>query len=261
MKKITDIKIIFILLIAINLWGCDKNTDYAVGHMTDVEGYYPFTTNVGALVNNKYPHSGEIFQTQLNYYSKTPVKKITFWGKVVHGTSSLSSALRYTDMVLLEELDQDQIAALSGFSEEDQVDTIIFNWYLPEEFENDASYVYYQYAVEATNGLADTTSGDYWKVRAKSSTATLEDLYLDSEMVNNFDADTYEYSLVLKENEGIPVVTASPSSLSISSLQIKQATNLTGSLEERTATVTVIAEDEETIKVYSVVFSVSGSES
>ena len=71
-----------------------------------------------------------------------------------------------------------------------------------------------------------------------------------------FDAATYSYTVKLPAGTTeVPTVSATPADAK-ASVDIVQATNLSGSESERTATVTVTAEDGTTIKTYQVIFEV-----
>ena len=247
------------LSLSLGLYSCSENDDYKIGDYTQKEGYYPFLVNKGALVRNKRPHSGKNFQVQLNYYSKTQVNKITLLGKVIAGPR-LPSSDRYTDLSPIESFSGEQIREKGGFSESAKVDTLVFNWQIPAEIENDGGYVYYTIAVENVNMLADTTSGDYWKVVEEDSNAMLNQLLVNGELIDGFNKEIHDYQIVLSaETTKIPIVKAIPTSIAVNEIVITNAINLTGTLEERTTTVKVIAEDGVTTLNYRIVFTVAAS--
>ncbi len=158
-------KYLIIVFFAAFLFACKEDPDFKFGDYTDVEGYYPYLINLGSLVNKEEPHSGKVFRIQLNYYSKTPVKKITLMGKAVNG-DRLPSSERYTDLKVIKKYNKAEIKSMSGFSNKLQVDTIIMGWKIPDDIDNDAAYVYYRIAVECENSLSDTTSGVYRLVKS-----------------------------------------------------------------------------------------------
>lgn len=250
---------ILCLSLLVGFYSCDKNDDYKMGDYTQVDGYYPFFANKGALVNNKRPHSGQNFQVQLNYFSKTPVSKVTLLGKIVGG-SRLGTSSRYTDLVPIQSFTAEQLAQKGGFSKEAKVDTIVFNWNVPSEIANNAGYVYYKVAVENVNALSDTTSGDYWKVVAEDSKATLNELLIDDELVDGFDKATYDYRVLLPAGTTqAPTVTAVPTNAAVSQIVISNAADLKGTPDQRTTTVKVVAEDGVTTLTYSIEFVVAAS--
>lgn len=241
------------------IYSCDENDDYKIGDYTQLDGYYPFLVNKGALVRNKRPHSGENFQLQLNYYSKTPVSKITLLGKIVAG-SRLSTSSRYTDLIPIESFSGAEIYQDGGFSNTAKVDTIIFNWNVPAEISNNGGYVYYTVAIENENTLSDTTSGDYWKVVAKDSKAALNELLVDDEVILGFDDGVYDYLVLLPAGTSeVPNVKAVPTNSAVDEIIISNATNLNGTIEQRTTTVKVIAEDGVTTLSYRVEFTLPPS--
>lgn len=94
---------------------------------------------------------------------------------------------------------------------------------------------------------------------AKSSLATLSDLQVSLNGINYntlmmFNSLTHDYQYYLTKGHSIPFVSATKSSEKAADPIIIQATNLSGSKAERTATITVIAEDEESVEVYNVEF-------
>ena len=94
---------------------------------------------------------------------------------------------------------------------------------------------------------------------AKSTLATLSDLQvsLDGTNFNSlmmFNSLTNNYQYYLTKDHPLPVVSATKSHDKAAVPVIVQATNLRGSKAERTATITVVAEDEDYSEVYTVEF-------
>ena len=90
--------------------------------------------------------------------------------------------------------------------------------------------------------------------RAASNVATLSDLTVDGVTVTGFSSSTYTYNVELPYGiETVPTVGATPTDPNASKV-ITQATNLTGTEAQRTATVVVTAEDDTTTKTYKVIF-------
>lgn len=86
--------------------------------------------------------------------------------------------------------------------------------------------------------------------------ATLSDLTVDGKTVTDFSSSTYTYNVELPYGTTlVPEVEATLNDFN-ASVTIDQAINLTGSEEQRTATVLVTAEDGTTQKTYTVVFAV-----
>lgn len=254
MNKI--LKYIILSFFILALYACKKDPDFKFGDYTNVQGYYPYLVNKGALVKNVRPHSGKGFKIQLNYYSKTPVKSITLLGKAVNG-ARLSTTKRYTDLEVIKKFEKTQVKTMSGFSKKAQVDTMVMTWTIPKSIVNDKAYVYYRIAVENDNALSDTTAGDYWKVKSLSKEARLKYVFINGKYITGFDKSVYEYAINLPASiTKVPKVTLVPYDLACSKILIKNATNLKGNLAQRTTTITVTAEDGKTSKVYKIIFSI-----
>lgn len=92
-----------------------------------------------------------------------------------------------------------------------------------------------------------------------SSDASLSNLMVDRVSVTGFTPTDLKYSLILPVNTTeVPTVSAIPTT-DKAKLELKQATTLDGSPDDRTALVKVIAEDGITILEYSILFSLKTS--
>lgn len=89
----------------------------------------------------------------------------------------------------------------------------------------------------------------------KSGDATLSNLKYNTTQVPSFDRATLAYNVELPYGSTIPTIEATKN-FSEASVNVVNATNLKGTLEERTATITVTAEDVTISKVYTIVFTV-----
>jgi len=118
-------------------------------------------------------------------------------------------------------------------------------------FQNDFRYNPDEVLFTSWNGF------DYFliKVGEPSSDTSLSEILIDGAALNNFDPEVSDYSfpLVALTSE-IPVVAAIPNYAG-ASLEVDQAVSLTGTPEERTATITVTSETEDDSSVYTVTFS------
>lgn len=93
-----------------------------------------------------------------------------------------------------------------------------------------------------------------WPLEDSTSTATLSDIAVDGETIENFSPLTLNYTVVLSNDiTNVPTVTATPSN-SAASLEITPATALPGY-----TTVMVTAEDGFTTNTYSILFKNVGS--
>jgi hypothetical protein len=101
--------------------------------------------------------------------------------------------------------------------------------------------------VTSEDGLSKTYSVVF-TVTGPGSDATLSDLSLDGTTITGFSALTLTYNISFPANTtAIPVVTATTNDPAAGKV-ITQATNLTGTLAQRTATVVVTAQDGTTTK-------------
>ena len=103
------------------------------------------------------------------------------------------------------------------------------------------------------NGTVFLDNIYFWKNPVNPLTdATLSDLKVDSETISGFSGSELNYSVVLpKGTTTIPQITLATKSHSGASIVIAQATQLPGD-----ATVTVTSEDTNTVKTYTISFSV-----
>ena len=91
---------------------------------------------------------------------------------------------------------------------------------------------------------------------ADNTICTLSELRVKGSMVDNFSASNLNYTLTLPNTVTIPPVTVLATD-SRSTIAIVNATNLSGTEAERTATITVTATDGVTQKVYKVIFTMT----
>jgi hypothetical protein len=113
---------------------------------------------------------------------------------------------------------------------------------------------FFRVEMEAGNGFA--FSNPVWADLGNDD-ALAKSIRLDNILLNGFADTVYQYAVQFPAGTThIPVVTAEPSDTN-ASLMIVQATNLNGTLMERTAKVQVTAEDGVAMKVYNIVFSLS----
>ncbi len=105
-------------------------------------------------------------------------------------------------------------------------------------------------------------SFDYFliKVGEPSSDTSLSEILIDGAALNDFDAEIfgYSYPLVALTSE-VPVVTAIPNYPG-AVVEVEQAVSLTGTPEERTATITVTPETGDDSSVYTVTFSLMSND-
>jgi len=91
----------------------------------------------------------------------------------------------------------------------------------------------------------------------KGSDATLSDLMVAGTTIDGFDPGTYTYTHIVNAGETVvPAVTATSSDPN-ADISVDPAVNLDGTLAERTATVTVIADDESATLNYTVTFELA----
>ena len=89
-----------------------------------------------------------------------------------------------------------------------------------------------------------------------SANSSLSKISVDGEELSDFASDKTEYTVTLPYGTtAIPTVTATPANEN-ADVDIAQATSLTGTEDERTAIITVTAEDGVTKTIYKVVFSI-----
>ena len=117
--------------------------------------------------------------------------------------------------------------------------------------------------IDLTSGSATDNLGDIRKIVfnfGTSSNANLASITTsEGTLVPEFSANTTSYSVELPAGTTtVPTVSATAAE-SNATVNIAQATSLTGSEAQRTATVTVTAEDGTTTKTYTVVFSVESA--
>jgi len=107
--------------------------------------------------------------------------------------------------------------------------------------------------------VSDNVDYDPWytdeaKTTLSNAITTLSDLAVDGITVSGFDSSTLVYNKVLPYGTTtVPTVAATPTDPNASKV-ITQATNLTGTEAERTATILVTAKDGTTTKTYKVIF-------
>lgn len=95
---------------------------------------------------------------------------------------------------------------------------------------------------------------DEGKTTLSNAIATLSDLTIDGTTITGFDSSTLTYNKVLPYGTTeVPTVAATTTDSNASKV-ITQATNLTGTELERTASIVVTAEDGTTTKTYKVIF-------
>ncbi len=115
--------------------------------------------------------------------------------------------------------------------------------------------------VERTTSIAvtaeDGTLATYkivFSIGAASTDATLSDLKVDNVTVTGFAAGTYNYEIQLAAGTTtIPIVTATANDANADAV-VTQATDLSGDVATRTATIVVTAQDNDTELTYSVLF-------
>lgn len=113
---------------------------------------------------------------------------------------------------------------------------------------------YKVYAIDAAGNLSAGSAGISIK-EEKSSNADLATLTVNGSTVSEFSASTLNYYVILPSNTTeIPVVEASAADENVT-VNITQASSLSGTAEARTATVTVTAEDKSQ-QIYTITFSV-----
>ncbi|MGN0666519.1 MAG: leucine-rich repeat protein, partial [Huintestinicola sp.] len=89
-----------------------------------------------------------------------------------------------------------------------------------------------------------------------NTSSKLSSILVDSTAIDDFSADNTAYTVTLPYGTtAIPTVTATPANAN-ADVDITQATSLTGTESERTAIITVTAEDGVTKTIYKVVFSI-----
>lgn len=108
--------------------------------------------------------------------------------------------------------------------------------------------------VTAENGTTTLSYKIIFNKLPISDDATLKDLTVNGETVAGFHPTVINYSVDLPHESSIPVVIGAPNH-KFAQVIVQNAENLEGSEEERTTTVEVTAEDDETIRVYSILFN------
>ncbi|TVQ13984.1 MAG: T9SS C-terminal target domain-containing protein, partial [Bacteroidetes bacterium] len=102
----------------------------------------------------------------------------------------------------------------------------------------------------------ETTRDYYLQFRELSSNALLSMIWIDEELLEDFDSEIFDYTLDWDYGDGsLPVVEAMPQSEDAQVL-VTQVVSLDGTVEERTAEILVIAENGETTHTYTVFFDV-----
>jgi len=91
---------------------------------------------------------------------------------------------------------------------------------------------------------------------ADNTISTLSELRVKGSIIDNFNSSNLNYTLTLPNTVTIPPVTVLPTD-SRAAVVIANATNLSGTEAERTATVTVTAADGVTQKIYKVIFTMT----
>ena len=89
----------------------------------------------------------------------------------------------------------------------------------------------------------------------KSANARLGALHINGDTLDGFNANVFNYSVMLPAGSSIPVITATPESLN-ADVRVGRVTNLNGNKEQRTAMIYVAAENELTELLYSVTFEI-----
>ena len=94
---------------------------------------------------------------------------------------------------------------------------------------------------------------------AFATDATLSDISVDGVTIAGFDPAVLSYSLILNQFSGIPdlPVVDAEANQENAVVTITQAVNLQGDLAQRTATISVLAEDRQSTSTYSVVFDLN----
>ena len=93
--------------------------------------------------------------------------------------------------------------------------------------------------------------------RMPSTKSTLSSIRVNDTEISDFDSEKLEYTVELPEKTSkIPVVSVAPSNEK-ASVTIAQVASLTGEESDRTATITVTAEDGEHKSVYKVIFALA----
>lgn len=106
----------------------------------------------------------------------------------------------------------------------------------------------------------DYTSEYTVTFRVMSGDASLVSISVDEELLEGFDPEVFDYSLSLPAaTTEVPVVSAVASDPN-AEVTIVQAANLTGTVEERSAVVTVVAEDPEYTSEYTITFRLMSSD-
>lgn len=112
--------------------------------------------------------------------------------------------------------------------------------------------------VTSENGSSESIySVEFYRM---SNDSTLSDLTVDASTINGFSSDTFAY--LCKVNSGtteIPTISGVVSNDS-ASMEIVPATNLSGTVEERTSQIIVTAEDGTSISKYSIEFHTMSSD-
>jgi hypothetical protein len=91
------------------------------------------------------------------------------------------------------------------------------------------------------------------------SEVALDEITINGDPLENFDPEVLTYEVTLPAGTTtIPVVDATPLS-NVATVDIDQATELWGDAEDRTATITVTAEDPAFTRVYTIVFDVDAT--
>ena len=89
----------------------------------------------------------------------------------------------------------------------------------------------------------------------KSDNATLGAIYIYGDTLFGFKSNQFNYIEMLMPGSTLPVLTATPNSLN-ANVVIDRPTDIDGGVAERTATITVTAEDDSTELVYTVLFNI-----
>ncbi|MEA2041135.1 MAG: hypothetical protein U9N85_01095, partial [Bacteroidota bacterium] len=130
----------------------------------------------------------------------------------------------------------------------------ISSWYMTDynfEAPQNVQFTFYAY-----NNRGNDNEYMSVPVDGNSTDASLSDLQVDNSTIPGFNYNTLYYTYDLPYGSTIVPTVSAVTNHQAATLQITQATNLSGSTAQRTATVLVTAEDGTTELSYSVIFNV-----
>ena len=111
-------------------------------------------------------------------------------------------------------------------------------------------------AVTAEDGIQIKIYSIEFIVHNPANDASLSDLSVDCVTIDGFNTDTFAYTVLIPfETNEVPLVTCITNDLNASAIII-EATNLNGTLAERTTKIVVTAENGFATKTYSIIFSI-----